>query len=93
MSFHPSPIERRAFDRVKSFPEMTHVMQAQLDKGHAEYGGPIDDCGYARPKLVRETAAENADLIVYFEALTCPADVMRAAQIIASWLERELTRK
>lgn len=65
-------------------------MNAQHAKGHAEYGHPIDDCGYSRARLLDETAREVADLITYLEMTTCPRDVMVAAQRIASWLELEM---
>lgn len=57
----PSPIERRALDRVNHLPEVKHLMLSQLEKGHATYGGPIDDCGYDRPQMLSETAREAAD--------------------------------
>lgn len=88
----PSPIERRALDRVGHLPEVQRLMLSQLEKGHANYGGPIDDCGYDRPRMLAETGRETADLIVYLEALTCPAEITRAAQLVASWLEVEMRR-
>lgn len=88
----PSPIEARALSRVKRMPCMTALMEGQFHKGRATYGHPIDDCGYSRERLLTETGAEAADLIAYLEALTCPADIMQAAQKIASWLEVEMER-
>lgn len=85
-----SPIERRAMRRVKRMPGMQEVLLSQLRKGHLEYGGPIDDCGYTRPRLVRATAEEGVDFVVYLEALTCPQDVMEGVLKAVSWLEGEL---
>lgn len=88
----PSPIEARALSRLRALPRMTDVMHAQHTKGHAGYGHAIDDCGYSRARLIEEAAQETADLITYLEAATCPADVIRDAQRIASWLELEMSK-
>lgn len=87
----PSPIEARALARVNQLPEMQALMISQLEKGRAGYGGPIDECGYSRPRLLEETGREGADFVVYLEALTCPADVMRGVLLACSWLEGEMT--
>lgn len=86
----PSPIEARALSRVKKMPRMTHHMVSQHQKGRADYGHSIDECGYSNLRMTTETADECADLITYLEALACPQDIMQAAQKIASWLEGEL---
>lgn len=89
-----SPIERRALKHMNGLPEMRVAMEAQLMVGMETYGHHIDDCGYTRPQMLREAAAECADLFVYLEALgDVPHHVFVSLRTAAVWLNRELKAK
>lgn len=86
-----SPVERRALSHLRGLPQMRVAMEAQLMVGMETYGHHIDDCGYTRPQMLNEAAAECADLFVYLEALEdVPMHVFTALRTAAIYLDRQL---